>query len=637
MRLPVRTVSAVALSLFLSQAPASFAYASPSSAQDPETEQEQPLRLLEKVVVTADRQEVPGSELGSSVTVITADELRVTGVHWLSDALASVPGVVVARTGGPGAVTSVFLRGTNSNHTLVLVDGMKANSPSTGAYDFSQVPASSIERVEIVRGPQSVLYGSEAIGGVINIITRRGAKAPRASAVLDGGSYGSLRAAANVQGSTNTVDYAASFEHFGNDGFSAAAAHNGNTEADGFSNTSLTGRMTVGRGEGLGAEARLVYFDGETRIDGYDFSAGPIDDPAQLQNSRQVLGGGALTYRRGIYSGRLTASVANHKLGTIDPDGFFTAFDLDTDTTEFGLQSDLRFNSGNTTVVGIEHRRESAETISTSGLSASGFDESVDTTGVYALHRFSHKNLHLTAGLRHSDHSRFGDKTTYRVTAAWAAPSGLRAHGSVGTAFRAPSLNDLYFPGFSNPNLEAEESTGWDAGLGGTFLDGRVGIDATWFRNDVSNLIQFVFPDGIVNVGEARTQGVEIAANWLLQERVRLDASYTYTDAKDVRTDLALLRRPEHQAWAGIRYQPTQALNLFAEVRHKGRRTDFGTAGTVELPPHTVFHLAGQVRLSAGLELIGRLENLTDRQYQDVWGYGTAGRSGYAGLRYDPF
>lgn len=635
MRLRALVVSVVALSAVLFHPPASAASASARPIQGPETEQERALRLRETVTVTADRIAVPSDQLGSSVTVITAEELRASGVHWLSDALAAVPGVTVARTGGPGAATSVFLRGTNSNHTLVLVDGMKANTPSTGAYDFSKIPASAIERVEIVRGPQSVLYGSEAIGGVINIITRRGGDAPRLSVALDGGSYGTSRATANVQGGGEAIDYAVSFERFSNDGFSAADAANGNTEADGFGNTSLTGRVVIGRNEGFGAEAQFTYFDGETRIDGFDFSAGPIDDPAQVQNSREIFGGGAITYRRGIYSGRLAASVSDQKLGTVDPDGFFTAFDLDTKITEFDLQNDLRFDADNTTVVGIEHRRESAQTISTSDFGSGGFDESVDTTGVYALHRFSPENLHLTGGLRYTDHSRFGSKATYRITAAWATPSGFRAHGSVGTAFRAPSLNDLYFPGFGNPDLSPEESTGWDAGVGGTFANGRVGLDATWFRNDIENLIQFVFPAGIVNVGEARTQGIEFAANWLAHERVRLDATYTYTDARDIQTDLRLLRRPEHQAWAGIRYRPSVRVSLFVEGRYKGERSDFGTLGTVELPAYVVFNLAAQFRVHGGLEFIGRLENLADHEYQDVWGYGTAGRSGYAGLRYD--
>ncbi len=634
MRLYALAVSTVALSAVLSYLPASAASATTRPARTPQTEQEQTLRLREEVTVTADRVEVPTGQLGSSVTVITAEKLRASGVHWLSDALAAVPGVVVARTGGPGAATSVFLRGTNSNHTLVLVDGIKANAPSTGAYDFSKIPASAIERVEIVRGPQSVLYGSEAIGGVINIITRKGGGEPRISAALAGGSYGTTRATASAQGGGDALEYAASFERLNNNGFSAADAANGNTEADGFGNTSFTGRVAIGRNDGFGAEARLAYFNGETRIDGYDFSAGPVDDPEQLQNSREVLGGGAVTYRSGIYAGRLAASVSDQKLGTVDPDGFFTAFDLDTKITEFDFQNDLRLNAANTTVVGVEHRRESAETLSTSDFGASGFDEAVDTTGVYGLHRFNQGNLHLSGGLRYTDHSRFGNKTTYRITAAWATPSGFRAHGSVGTAFRAPGLNDLYFPGFSNPDLRPEESRGWDAGVGGSFANGRVGIDATWFRNDIDNLIQYLFPAGIVNVGEARTQGLEFAANWLLHKQVRVDATYTYTDAKDVRRDLPLLRRPAHEAWVGIRYRPSARLNLFVEGRYKGERSDFGTLGTVELPAYAVLNLAAQFRVSGGLELTGRLENLTDSEYQDVWGYGTAGRSGYAGLRY---
>jgi vitamin B12 transporter len=593
-------------------------------------------RVRERVIVTADRAEQTTLEVGSSVTVLTADDLRARGVHWLSDALAAVPGVTIARSGGPGAITSVFLRGTNSNHALVLLDGIKANSPTTGGFDFSGFPVSAVERVEIVRGPQSVLYGSEAIGGVINIITRRGGGPTRAAASVDGGSFGTWRATANLEGGTGTTRYAASLEHFDADGFSAADGERGNPEADGFRNTTATGRLAVGGPQGFGAEAQVMYFDGRVAIDGYDFAAGPVDDPDRLQDRRELLAAGAVTYRRGIYSGRLGASISDGELAGINPNGFNTRSRLDTAIREVDFQNDFTLDENNTSTAGIEYRRESGTASATSAFGESGFDEEISTTGIYALHRVTLADqVNVSGGIRFTDHSTFGGRTTFRLTAAWLAGNGLRAHGSIGSGFRAPSLNDLYYPGFSNPDLRPEESRGWDLGIGAALAGDRVDIDVTWYRNDIDDLIQYVFPVGIVNVGQARTQGLEVAAGWAITPVVRVDASYTFTDATDRDTGAALLRRPRHQAWGALQWRAAQDLLLLAEMRHKGTRSDFGTAGVEELPAYTLLNAAAQVGLGSGVTVIGRLDNLTDRRHQDVWGYGTAGFSGYAGLRYE--
>ncbi|NKB87709.1 MAG: TonB-dependent receptor [Acidobacteria bacterium] len=619
-------VSAVVLCTFL--------FSSPTLAQTSGNEQDTPPQIRESVTVTAERLEVPLERSGSAVTVLTAEDLDALGVHWLSDALATVPGVVVARSGGPGTITSVFLRGANSNHTLVLMDGVRVNSPTTGAYDFSGLPVSAIERVEIVRGSQSVLYGSEALGGVIHVVTRAGGGVPQFTASLDGGAYGTARGIAAVEGGGDEIAYAATVERFRTDGFSAADANTGNAEDDSYSNTAINARVRAGSGEGLGAEALLNYFDGETLIDGFDFSTGPVDDLDHLQSRRQTIGGAALTYQRGKYSGRLAATISDARLGTVNPNGFNTSSELDTQTTAIELQNDIGWDASNTTVVGGELRNEEAESATQSAFGPGGFDESVDTTEVYALHRLSRATVDLTAGGRFTDHSEFGGHFTYRVTGGWQFAPQVRARASFGTGFRAPSLNDLYFPGFSNPALQPEESEGWDVRLSANLAGDTIEIDATWFRNDVENLIQYLFPIGIVNVGEARSQGLEFGIGWAASSQIRFEANYTFTDAVDVATDEQLLRRPRHTATGQVRYRPAHSVRLVAELRYKGQRDDFGTVGRVELPSYTLLNAAGQVDVGAGLTVLARLENLGDVQYQDVWGYGTAGRSAYVGLRY---
>ena len=593
------------------------------------------LQLEERVVVTANRLEETLATVASSTTIVTAAEIRSSGAVWLMDVLARVPGVTVARAGGPGSTTTVFTRGTNSNHTLVLVNGVKANSPTTGAYDWAYLPASRVERIEIVRGPQSTLYGSEAVGGVVNVITRRGGDSPELAIAVEGGAFGTSRANISIARESASSWYSLGLNYFHSDNVSAADARNGNDERDGFRNTAVDARAGGRFASGVAVEGFLTHFDGSTRFDDFDFTAGPIDDPNAVQDARETYGGVVVGYDRGVYAGKITLSATEQRIGTSNPDGFTVASSIDASIREIDFQSNLRLADNNTTVFGVEHRRETAATESMSSIGSSGFDEAIDVTGVYAQHRWSwRQRLHLAAGVRYEDHQRFGDKTTYRLTTAYNAPSGLRLHGSLGSAFRAPNFNELYFPVFGNPDLGAESSTGWDIGAGGTFMKGRLTADATWFHNDLDSLIEFAFPAGFVNLGAATTKGLEFAAGLLPVRDVRLDATYTYTDAKTDGSADQLLRRPKHEAAVMLRIRPASQLSLFTELRFKGERNDFGTSDVVRLDGYTLWNAAGQWQIGSGIELIGRIDNIADRAYQEIWGFGTPGRSAYAGLRF---
>lgn len=609
---------------------------SPAADAAQQTEPEDPRRHEEVVTVTATRLPASLAEVGSSVTVVTAEEIEASGARWLSEVLEVVPGVGVVRTAGPGTATSVFLRGANSNHTLVLVNGVKVNSPSTGGFDFGHLPAAQVERIEVVRGPQSSLYGSEAIGGVINIVTRRGSGPPSGGVVVDGGSFGTARLQAWGEGGRGGLSYAGSVSYSDIGGFSAASEARGAVEEDGYENLSVDGRVGYGSGDGDGleAEAFVRLIDATTEIDDFLFGVGPVDDDNAVTELRDLYVGGRLGLSRGPWTGTLTVSDTERDLESRNPDGVFFESVLDASIREVDFENRVELAAGNALVGGVEFRRESAAVASRSLFGTSSFDEEVDVVGVYLHDRASWSAVTVTAGARYEDHELFGGKTTFRVTGSVDAGGGLRLHGSAGSGFRAPSLNDLFFPFFGNPDLGPEESTGLDAGLEGRFATAGVHFDVTWFHNDIDELIVFSpLTFRAENIGAARSRGVELSGGWEPGARVRVRGEYTFTDAIEEETDEQLLRRPRHQGSVRIDLQVHERLELFSEILAKGERPDFGIAGRTTLDAYTVWNAAAELELTDRYSLVARLDNLLDEDYEEVFGFGTAGRSAYAGVR----
>lgn len=606
------------------------------AGQESDQDQDERPAVAERVVVTADRLPAGLTDVGSSVTVIGRELMEATGAHWLMDVLESVPGVTVARSGGPGTVTSVFLRGTSSNHTLFLINGVKVNSPATGAYDLAHLPVERIERIEIVRGPQSTLYGSEALGGVINVITRSGDEGVGAGVVAEGGSYSTGRAQAWVEGGNDRVSWSAGASLSDTDGISAAAEERGNVEDDAYRNVSMDGRVTWRGGGGWSVDGFIRGFDASLDNDGFAFGQGPADDLNSMSEIREFYSGVGFHYDAERWSQSLTISASELDLETEDPDAFTRTFALDGAIRELDWQVDVGLASGNRLMGGVEYRRESATSESETTVGASGFDEGVDVLGIWLQDRLEPTaGVHLTVGGRLEDHSTFGTHGTFRVTSTAEVGDRARIHGSVGSGFRAPSLNDLFFPGFSNPDLEPEESIGVDLGVALAAVGSDVWVDVTGFWNDIDQLVSFV-SGGPVNLGQVRTQGVEVAARVRPAERVTLEGSYTFTDAEDRDTGLQLVRRPRHQGSVQLVLRPVERLRLFTEVRAKGRRFDQGAVDRVELEGFAVWSAAAQLELTRELALRVRAENLLDRRYQEVFGYGTPGASGYVGLQFSP-
>ena len=611
------------------------------------------LAVDEQIVVTAERLTVTLPEIGSSVSVIDREQIRASGARWLHQVLNWVPGLAVVPTGGPGSVTSVFSRGTNSNHLLVLLDGVKLNLATTGAYDFAHLPAARVERLEIVRGPQGVLYGSEAIGGVVNIVTRRpGAGLGEPAEMLieidvEGGGAGVGRGGVTLSGTSAQVDYSAGFSYLDSSGDSATLDPP-DGESDGYRNVAFDARLGHRSNAGWQVEAFVRGFDARADLDGFVFGVGPVDDDNFVQMTRELYVGGRAGYRGDGWSSWLTLSRTQQDLDLDDPDGaFFTGGTTDASIAEVDWQNEIELGARHRLMGGLEYRREAANVLSRSPFGNTSVDESIESVGVFATdHLRVGDSMAFSVGARYENHSTFGDHLGLRVTASARATDVLRLHGSLGGAFRAPSLTDLFFPGFGNPALDAERSTGYDAGAELYLRDAGLLADATYYHNDIDDLIQFSFATFVAeNIGQASTEGVEVTLQWApsgsgASRALRIDGSYTFTRAEEVGGrgqevvgGAQLLRRPRHVASLRATLGPRDGWLVFGEMLAKGARADAGPTGRVTLDAFTTFTLAVSRELAAGVELFTRLENVGAAHVEEVFGFRSPGRQLFVGLR----
>ena len=606
---------------------------------------------VEKVVVTAHRDEIPEDQVGSSVTVISAEDLDRTGKTMVLDALRSVPGLEVVRNGGPGGTASVFLRGANAEHTLVLVDGVEVNDPiaPTRAFDFGNLAVNNIDRIEILRGPQSTLYGSDALGGVIHIFTKKGGGGLSGYLSAEGGSFSTTRANAGVHGGGDKTWYSVAITALDTDGISAAAQTAGNNEADSYSNRSLSARFGHQATDNLDLDLVLTATNTDTDLDNFGGAFG--DDPNSVGSSEQFTARaqGRLTLLEGDWSQSFGLALTGYDRSFDNPVDADHPADLDNSRYRSRLlkldwQNRLRLDENHNLVFGLESEEEEGESeYFSDGMFGPYADlftrQSARTTGLFLQdHITMGENLFTTVGFRVDDHSRLGSQATFRGAFSWkAGDRGTRIKGSVGTGFKAPSLFQLY-SSFGNINLAPEESTGWDAGVEQQLAGGKFILAATWFENDFDNLIQF---DGgaftYANIARAETRGVELTAVVTPSSRIDLVLGYTWTDTADRATGEELLRRPGSKISLAAHYQVTSALGLNLDLVRVGPRDDLDfssfPSARVELPEYTVLNLAAGWQATSRIRFQARIENVLDEEYQEVLGYGAPGPGAYAGIR----
>jgi len=602
------------------------------------------------VVVSATRVPTPALEVASSITVITAEDIAARQERTISDVLKDVPGLNVVQTGGPGGVTSVFIRGTNSNHTKVLIDGIDVSDPSnsTGAFDFGQLLTPDIERIEVLRGPQSGLYGSDAIGGVINIITRAGSGPMRLEAGLEAGSFETFNQAARLTGSQDAFHYSVNVSHFHAaatpvtplDLLPAGEARNDDYDDNLTLSTKLGYNITPSFDLGLVAR----YTDIHLHTTGEDY---PPPDYTGVPAAEQTTAATDEFFTRltahavsfdGLLDQTLGLAYSHLRTSTVDPQ---TAAALNTgEQRKADWQGNIRLARSETLVVGAEYERDEIEQpISANVHIGSGYAELQSQLG---SHWFSALNV------RYDDNSRFGGKTTWRFAPAWViAGSDTKLKASVGTGFKAPTLSELYqsYPAFfffANPGLKPETSTGWDAGFEQGLVHGAVRFGVTYYYNRIDNLIAAV-PDPSVpfgttygNIGRATTDGIESFFAWQALKELTLRLDYTYTEATDEILHEELLRRPKHKGSLLAQWQATSAWQLSLDVLAVGSWVDGNRDFSIprlDAPGYVTVNFATEYALNGHVALFGRINNLLDRQYQNPVGFQQPGLGAYAGIR----
>jgi vitamin B12 transporter len=594
---------------------------------------------LPTVVVTPTRLPTPESEVGSSITVITEEDIQRKQERTLPDALKDVPGLNVVQTGGPGGTTSVFIRGANSNQTKVFIDGIDATDPATGTFNFEHVLTWDVESVEVVRGPQSGLYGADAIGGVINIITKKGSGPGRFAGSLEGGSFGTFNQNARVSAAAERYNFYFDFAHFHSSDTPVTPSDlvppGRSVQRDSYDNKTFSGRFGANLTDNFDIGVVTRYIDTSLRFTGDDF-LGP-ESLKSTESDEQLFTRG--TAHLVSFDGVLdqTVGLAYTKFNQRDfaPNppapvpGFFNGDRLKAD-----WQADVKLMPGQILTFRAEHQRDEITT---------PIAEITDNAGMVQLQSSIGERFFNATSVRYDSHDTFGAKPTFRIAPTFLIPeTDSRLKGSVGTGFKAPTLAELFqnFPSFNffgNPNLKPETSIGYDIGFEQMFLEKRVQFGATYFHNDIDNLITINDTGtSFQNVGKATTYGVESFLTYTPWQPLTLRADYTFLIARNDITDQELLRRPKHKASLDAAWHVTEAAVLSATLLYVGPWVDVNRAGTMSGVPangYTLVNLAGSYDLGNGLTAYARIDNLLDRHYQDPIGFLPPGLGVFAGVR----
>ncbi|WP_068734333.1 TonB-dependent receptor plug domain-containing protein [Tardiphaga robiniae] len=630
---------------------------------------------LSEIVVTADRAPEQLNRTGSSISVVSGETIATSNPGSLVDALRTVPGLDITETGGPGGTTNVRLRGGNTGQTLVMIDGIRVNDPTaaSGDFEFAMFTPSAMERIEVLKGPQSALYGSDAMGGVINIITKKGSGPAQVNVRTETGSYGTVTTQGSLTGSDGPWSYAFTGGGQHSNGFSRFGyripqfeALYPNLERDGFDRVGGSARIGYDAGEGIRLESGFV--SSFTRA-AYDGTFSPTSRAVQLPDTpsnvtrllQTVYGRASLDSFGGILTHNVTVSNTHtersnydvtYRTNMLPQNTTANILDYNGDSLGAEYQANLKLGAFGSLIYGAKTQSETAKTYTTAILPipaaiTPALAKRQDTNSVFALWSVPvGERLNITLGSRVDDVVDVGRFETWRATAAYTiAETGTKFHASAGTGAKAPTLFQLYSTANGTPTLSPEQSFGYDAGVDQSLFNGRVVVSLTGFSNDYSNLINFVTPTGspgscpvaqttgcYINVAKAETNGIEVGANVdVIPGLMKFNAAYTYLHAQDLGNDTVLARRPKNFARFALTITPTDKWMIEPRVTTVSKR--FSSANQVgQVDAYTRVDLYTEYKIDANWKVFARGENILNEHYQEVLNFGTTGPAVYAGF-----
>ena len=604
------------------------------------------------VVVTASRSGtgIAARDLPASVTVLTAEQMEQRQTRLVSDILRDVPGVAVNRS--IGGLTDVRIRGSEANHVLVLIDGIEASDPYQGQYDFGTLIADDMARVEVLRGQQSSLYGSDAIGGVIQYITPTGSEAQGLSARAEGGSFGTAAGAARFGGVAGTVDYAVSGTLYRTDG--TPTARDG-TRDIGYTGIGASAKVNwtpsdIFKLTGVGRYSYTDALSNDTAFSGPKFGY-IVDTPGTHFRNKAYYGlvRAALSLADGRWNTSLTGQLADTtRTG-------YSNFGVDYGDKgrryKGSLESSFAFGSDafrNKITGAVDYEREQFQNTVSSPF-AFGGRKSTENWGFVGQYEGTIADaLVLGASIRRDENDRFADTTTYRVQAGYRLPFGLRAHGAYGTGVKNPGYFELfaYDSGryIGNPNLKPEKSKGWEAGLDQEFAGGKATVGATYFDSRLRDEIYTTYPapDFVATPANRTTsskqRGVEVFASARPIDQLRFDLAYTYLNARE--NGVVEVRRPKHVgSFNTTVFSADKRFSTTLTVRYNGRQDDVAYTDPsfvpvrVSLQEYVLVNLNGEFKLTDRFAIFGRVENLFNERYEEVFSFATPGRGAYGGVK----
>lgn len=618
----------------------------------------------DNIIVSASRTPIPRLEAGSAVSTVNRQIIEERQTIFVADLLQDVPGLAVSRSGNMGAKTAIRIRGAEANHVLVRIDGIEVNDPAADdAFAFAHLTANDIERIEVVRGPQSALWGSDALAGVIDITTRRSTERLSSDAFIESGAFSTFNSGLHVgtRGTNSGIDLTASY--LDSDGTNISRT---GTENDGYENLTANLRGDIDVTQNFRMDASIRHVGATKQFDAIDFSTGlPADADRKSDTTQSVFGiGGKLVMFKDFWhqSLRLTGMTTSNINFSDGIRGTKTGAD------KYGAyyQSTLSFTAGPTDqssqeiTFAVDYERDKFKQRGLASLFGDpNQNQDMNNTGLVGEYRATGFGaLSFSLGLRHDINSAFDNITTWRTTAAYRFDTfNSRLHASFGTGQKAPTFTERF--GFfadqfrGNPELKPEKSTGFDIGYEQRFINNRVVADVTYFHSRLEDEIDgFFFDPSLGTFGmftainrdhTSHSKGLETGIRAQIITGLSATASYTYTDA--TQPDSATgqqqreIRRPRHMAALNVNYDFLDRAQINANLSYSGEQTDIffppfpAPSQTVSLDAYTLVNLGGSLAITDRVKIIARVENLFDKTYENVYGFATPGIGGFIGAR----